>query len=381
MTYIPGLEGVVAARTRLSYVDGQAGELFIGGFPVEVLAPHATFEEAAHLLWHDRLPDAGELRALHDRFVAARALPGEVVDLLRAAAARNASVIDALRMAAAALSLDDPDPQHNDPVNNLRRAESLCARFPVVVAAYWRIRQGLAPVDPRADLDHAANCLYMLNGTAPDGEAARALETYFVTVIDHGMNASTFTARVITSTQSDLYSAITGAIGALKGPAHGGAPGPALDMVFEIGQLDKAEANIRGRLERGERLMGFGHRVYKVRDPRADVLAAAADRLFERAGDRALYDMARGVEAVALRLLEEYKPGRKLQTNVEYYTAMVLHGVGLPTELFTPMFAIGRAGGWTAHCLEQWSDNRLIRPSSDYLGVKDRAWVPIDQRG
>ncbi len=381
MAYIPGLEGVVAARTRLSRVDGQAGELTLAGFPVEVLAPRASFEEALHLLWHDRLPSADELAGLRARLAAARPLPDATLALLRAAATREAPVIDALRMAASTLSLDDPDPLDDSLAGAPRRAELLCARFPVIVAIYWNLRRGSAPVEPRPELGHAANYLYMLSGQVPAPDAARALETYLVTVIDHGMNASTFTARVIMSTQSDLYSALTGAIGALKGPAHGGAPGPALDMVFEIGSPERAEAAIRARLERGERLMGFGHRVYKVRDPRADVLAAAAEALFARTGDRELYDLARSVEAIALRLLEEHKPGRHLQTNVEFYTALVLHGVGLTSELFTPTFAVGRAGGWTAHCLEQLGDNRLIRPSSEYTGVTDRTWVPVEERG
>lgn len=381
MAYIPGLEGVVAARTRLSHVDGQAGELTVAGFPIEELAPRASYEEALHLLWYDRLPDAGELAELRTRLNAARPLPDATMALLRAAAAREAPVIDALRMASGCLSLDDSEPLDDSLATASRRAEVLCARFPVVVAAYWRLRQGAAPVEPRADLGHAGNYLYMLSGQVPDPELARAMETYLITVIDHGMNASTFTARVIMSTQSDLYSAVTGAVGALKGPAHGGAPGPALDMVFEIGSPERAEANIRARLARGERLMGFGHRIYKVRDPRADVLAAAAEQLFARAGDRELYELARAVEATALRLLEEHKPGRHLDTNVEFYTAMLLHGVGLTTELFTPTFAIGRVGGWTAHGLEQLADNRLIRPGSEYTGATGRVWVPLEDRG
>jgi citrate synthase len=204
----------------------------------------------------------------------------------------------------------------------------------------------------------------MLSGEMPDAERTRGLETYLNTVIDHGLNASTFTARVITSTGSDLVSAIVGAIGALKGPLHGGAPGPALEMVFEIGDASRAESMLRRKIEGGDRLMGFGHRVYKVRDPRADVLAVAAERLFTRAGDMKLYRLAREVEATALRLLEEYKPGRRLQTNVEFYTALLLHGLGLDVPLFTPTFAIGRVSGWIGHALEQRSANRLIRPSS-----------------
>jgi citrate synthase len=214
----------------------------------------------------------------------------------------------------------------------------------------------------------------MLSGETPSPERVRGLETYLNTVADHSLNASTFAARVIIATQSDMISAIVGALGALKGPLHGGAPGPALDMVFEIGQADKAEAIMRHKLERGERLMGFGHRIYKVRDPRAEVLSAAAERFYQADGNMALYNLAREVERIAVALLAEYKPGRNLQTNVEFYTALLLHGLGLPTELFTPTFAIGRVGGWTAHCFEQRQAGRLIRPSALYTGVKDRRW-------
>jgi citrate synthase len=230
------------------------------------------------------------------------------------------------------------------------------------------------PIAPRNDLSHAANYLYMLDGQAPSEERVRALETYLNTVVDHGLNASTFTARVITSTGSDLVSAIVGALGALKGPLHGGAPGPALDMVFEIGDAARAEVVLRRKIEAGEKLMGFGHRVYKVRDPRADVLAAAAERLYARDGDMRLYTLAREVEKTAIRLLEEYKPGRRLQTNVEFYTALLLHGLGLETPLFTPTFAISRVAGWIAHCLEQKKANRLIRPQSVYVGPRGLIW-------
>jgi citrate synthase len=210
-----------------------------------------------------------------------------------------------------------------------------------------------------------------LFGAEPSAERARALETYLNTVCDHGLNASTFAARVIVSTRSDLISAVTGAVGALKGPLHGGAPGPALDMVFEIGTPERAETVIRAKLDRGERLMGFGHRVYRVRDPRADVLAHAAEHFYTSGGDRGLYDLARSVESTALRLLRERKPERRLDTNVEFYTALLLHGLGLPPELFTPTFAVGRVLGWSAHCLEQLRDGRLIRPQSAYIGPTD----------
>src|SRR5262249_28755029 len=211
-------------------------------------------------------------------------------------------------------------------------------------------------------------------GVVPDDERVRGLETYLNTVVDHGLNASTFTCRVITSTGSDLVSAVVGALGALKGPLHGGAPGPALEMVFEIGDATRAEDVLRHKIESGERLMGFGHRVYKVRDPRADVLAAAAERLYTRAGDMRLYRLSREVEATAIRLLEEYKPGRRLQTNVEYYTALLLHGLGLDVPLFTPTFAISRVSGWIAHAFEQRAANRLIRPKSEDIGPRGRVW-------
>ncbi len=208
----------------------------------------------------------------------------------------------------------------------------------------------------------------------------RALETYLNTVADHGLNASTFAARVIISTHSDVVSAVVGALGALKGPLHGGAPGPALDVVFEIGESERAEPVLREKLGRGERLMGFGHRVYKVRDPRADVLASAAELLYTTDGDEGLYGLALEVERTAVALLAEHRPERNLQTNVEFYTALLLHGLDLPTELFTPTFAIGRVAGWTAHCFEQRERGRLIRPQSEYVGERGRRWVPIEER-
>jgi citrate synthase len=370
-----GLEGVVAATTRLSSVDGEAGILLLAGFPVEEIAPRATFEEMVHLLWSGELPDAAELKDLEHRLAARRELPAAVLDLLRSAAQKRVPVMDALRMGADALSLADgvgKDAQED--------AATLVAAFPSIVAAYWRLLQGQEPVAPRTDLGHTANYLFMLTGEEPAAERVRGLETYLNTVTDHGLNASTFTARVIVSTRSDLVSAITGAVGALKGPLHGGAPGPALDMVFEIGSSERAEAVLREKLDRGERLMGFGHRVYRVRDPRADVLAAAAERFYRHGGDEGLYDLARSVEATALRLLRERKPDRRLDTNVEFYTALLLHGLDLPVELFTPTFAVGRVAGWTGHALEQLATGRLIRPQSEYVGDRGRRWAPIERR-
>ncbi len=368
-----GLDGVVAAETRLSAVDGEAGELVIAGLPVEELASQATFEEVVYLLWHDALPRSGELASFREELAARRALPGATLGLLRAAAAEWVPAMNALRMAAGTVSLGRVD----DPLDE---ALALVARMPAIVAAYWRLVNGDEPVAPDPALGHAANYLYMLAGEEPGAESVRALETYLNAVSDHGMNASTFAARVIVSTRSDVVSAVVGAIGALKGPLHGGAPGPALDVVFEIGEASRAEAVLREKLGRGERLMGFGHRIYRVRDPRADVLASAAERLYATEADEELYELALEVEKAALRMLAEHRPGRNLQTNVEFYTALLLHGLVMPVELFTPTFAVARVAGWTAHCFEQMALDRIIRPQSAYAGSRDGRWVPLEER-
>lgn len=373
-TFAPGLENVVAARTRLSEVEGERGELIIAGFPLEEIAPRASFEEMVYLLWHDALPDVEALAEFRRALLAERTLAPVTRKVLEVAAARNAPPMDALRMAAGTLEI------HEYEGDLLRQGVAVLARLPIIVAAYQRLLEHQSPVEPRDDLDHAANYLYMLWGRAPDATQSRSLETYLNTVVDHGLNASTFTARVIISTGSDLVSAVVGAIGALKGPLHGGAPGPALEMVFDIGDAIRAEAYIRGKLERKERLMGFGHRVYRARDPRVDVLSAAADTLYRNEGDLQLYALAKSVEQTALRLLADYHPKRKLRTNVEFYTALLLHGLGLAAPLFTPTFTIGRAAGWIAHAVEQKQQNRLIRPQSEYLGSRDRKWEKIEDR-
>ena len=373
-TYRPGLEGIVAAETTLSSVDGQKGELIIGGFPLEELAANASFEEICCLLWYGDLPDAKTLNAFKSSMASYRELPAATYSLLEQAAKHRVLPMDALRMAAGTFDLDLSGE------DNMARAKAITARIPPAIATYWRFLNDEDPIPPRMDLGRSSNYLYMLTGSEPGPATIRGLETYLNTVSDHGLNASTFAARVIIATESDMVSAVTGAIGALKGPLHGGAPGPALDMVFEIGQADRAEEYIRAKLGRGERLMGFGHRVYKVRDPRADVLAHAAEAMYQAEGDMALYDLAKDVEATALRLLEEAKPGRNLKTNVEFFTALLLHGIGLPTDLFTPTFAAGRVAGWIGHTFEQQRSGRLIRPDSVYIGPTGRRWVPLGER-
>jgi citrate synthase len=367
------LDGVVAAQTRLSHVDGQAGRLIICGYELGELAGRVTFEEAAHLLWCGALPSRDELATLRREMSGLRALPDETMRVLRAAA--RTLPIDALRMASATLSLDLPNPDDIAREADLRAAKLLTARFPTVVAAHARLSAGKEPIAPRTDLSLAANFLYMVHGKEPDPSAARAVDTYWVTVIDHGMNASTFTARVIASTRSDMVSAVTGAIGALKGPLHGGAPGPVLDMLKHIKSADRTEGWVRNELAAGRRIMGFGHRVYKVRDPRAAVLSEAADALASAGKDalanRQLFDLARSAEQTILKVLDDVKPGRNLRTNVEFYTALVLQAVGLEPKSFVATFACGRVAGWCAHVIEQHAEDHLIRPQSEYVGPRD----------
>ncbi|MGC2333826.1 MAG: citrate synthase/methylcitrate synthase [Candidatus Acidiferrales bacterium] len=362
-----GLDGVVAARTRLSRVDGQNGVLIVGGYEIEDLAGHVGFEGAAHLLWRGHLPDRVELAKLSAEMAELRELPALTLEVLREA--KSAPPIDALRMASATLSLGLANPDAITPEADMAAAMRLTACFPTVVAAHARIGKGLDPIPPRKDLPLAANFLYMVHGKEPDPAAAQALDTYWVTVMDHGMNASTFTARVIASTRSDLVSAVTGALGALKGPLHGGAPGPVLDMLLEIRTADRAEAWLRNELAQGRRIMGFGHRIYKVRDPRAEVLSRVAERMGKaQLENRQLYELARQVETTALRVLAEVKPGRNLRTNVEFYTALVLQALGLDPKQFVAMFACGRTAGWCAHVIEQHAEDHLIRPQSEYIG-------------
>lgn len=372
--FVPGLANVVAAQTRLSSVNGLEGELIIAGFPLQEIASQATFEEMVYLLWNDALPTAAELNEFRQALATQRLLPNATVEVLREAIEYQLPPMDALLVGASTLSLDlaTSDAHH--------QAIAVLARFPMIVATYARLLNAQNIPALRDDLDHAANYLYMFFGEVPQPEQVRGLETYLNTVVDHGLNASTFTARVITSTGSDLVSAVVGAIGALKGPLHGGAPGPALDMVFEIGEAAQAETIIREKLARRERLMGFGHRVYRTRDPRAEVLSVAAEEMFRQSGDMTLYTLARAVENVAVGLLAERYPDRNLQTNVEFYTALLLHGLGLSTDLFTPTFAISRVAGWIAHIFEQKRQTRIIRPESQYVGPRDRRWIPLEQR-
>src|SRR5262245_655653 len=357
-TFQPGLEDVVVAESSLSLVDGEGGRLIVRGFAIEDLAS-LRFEEVCGLLWSGSLPAAGESEALRRGLGAGRAAAFKglhrVLPLLDAADA-----MDALRACAASLSA------RAEPADETRHR--LAGALAVFTAAWHRRRSGLAPVAPDPDGSHADDWLRMLRGTPAPAALVRGLDTYLVTVAEHGMNASTFTARVVASTRSDAVSATVAALGSLKGPLHGGAPGPVLDMLDAIGSAEAAPEWLRRELASGRRIMGLGHRVYRVRDPRAAVLEAAVAEL-ERAGVRSRYlALARAVERAAVAALDERRPGRRLRANVEFYTAVLLDALGVPRELFTPLFAVGRVAGWLAHVDEETAVARLIRPSLRYVG-------------
>lgn len=369
-----GLEGIVVGETQIAQINGEAGSLAIRGYPIAELARNATYEETVFLLLYGRLPTASELTEFRNTIASRREISDQVQAVIKQAAQEGKSAMDALRMGIASANLGD------DRDRRTSVAIRLIAVSPTIVATYWRYRHGKNPVAPRQDLSHAANYLYMLDGDPPSDARVAGVETYLNTVADHGLNASTFTARVVVSTEADLVSAGTAAVGALKGPLHGGAPGPVLETLRKVNETGNPAVYIRDKLEQGERLMGFGHRVYRTRDPRAAVLEDAAREFYAGSGDTDFFETAREFEAIAVDLLAEHSPDRRLETNVEFYTAVLLAGVGIPKELFTTTFAIARVGGWMAHALEQLDDNRLIRPTARYIGDADRSWTPLAER-
>ncbi len=358
-----GLQGVVAAQTAKSQVLGEVGTLLYAGYSIRDLAQAATFEDVVYLLWSGELPTPEERAALARRLAEQRALPSVVVEVLRALPA-DTLPMDALRTAVSALGAVYPPAAQT----TLDGATALLARMPGMVAAFHRLRQGLEPLAPSDDASFARDYLYQLTGQWPSAAQARALDVYLLLTADHGLNASTFTARIVASTLSDLASGVVAGIGALKGPLHGGAPAEVVKMLDEIGTADNAETWLKAALARGERIMGFGHRVYRAEDPRAVALGELAATV----GTPERYALAQATERYALPLLEAHRPGRKLNTNVEFYSAVVMEGVGLPADLFTPTFAVSRTAGWTAHILEQVADNRIIRPDAEYVGPPER---------
>jgi len=368
-SYVPGLEGVIAAQTAISMVDGANGRLVYQGYVIADLAEDMSFEEVAFLLWKGRLPTRAELDALTLELAGSRALT-QAATIALDALPKDTDPMDVLRSVVSVQGVE-----HKLEKPSIPLAIHATASFPTILAMFHRRQLGLEPVKPRADLGHAANYLYMLNGKESSPELVRALNTYFVLLADHGMNASTFTARVIASTDSDLASCLVGAIGALKGPAHGGAPSAVMDQLEEIGTADKAERWMREARKQKVRFMGFGHRVYRTYDPRAKILKAMCERLNPK-----FYELASKVEETALMILHEEHPERPQATNVEFYSAGVLQAIGLPKEYFPPTFAVSRVAGWSAHVLEQSANNRLIRPQSEYIGPEPRKPVPLAER-
>lgn len=367
-----GLEGVVATQTFLSSIDGHGGRLFYRGFDIHDLARNASFTETLRLLWTGELPTGDELRAFDAELSAERALDESVMAILRRLPA-TAAPMSALRTCVSSAGSFDPEAEDGSAEANHRKAIRLVAKTPTIIAAFQRLRQGKEPIAPDPGLPHAANFLHMLDGEEPDELAARALDKTLLLYLDHGLNASTFTCRVIAATLSDMYSAITGGIGALKGSLHGGANAKAMEMLLEIGELDRLDGFLEEALRRKQKIMGFGHRVYRVEDPRATHLREMSRDLCERTGQTKWYEMSYRLE----QLLMEKKG---LYPNVDFYCASVYYALGLPTDLYTPLFAVGRVGGWTAHVMEQLADNRLIRPRAEYVGEANCPWVPLEDR-
>ncbi|WP_049986530.1 citrate synthase [Halobellus rufus] len=372
-----GLEGVLLSESELSYIDGDAGKLLYRGYSIEDLAREASYEEVVYLLWHGELPDAEELADFASWMAERRAIDDEVLDIVRNLAEADEVPMAAMRTIVSALSAYDEDADHEDVTDldvNLRMACRITAKLPTALAAFERIRNGDDPIEPDEDLDHAANFLYMLNGEVPDDVLAETFDMALVLHVDHGLNASTFSAMVTASTLSDLHSAVTSAVGTLAGSLHGGANANVMRMLKEVDESDADPAEwVEQALEEGRRIPGFGHRVYSVKDPRAKILGEKSKSLAEAAGETKWYDYSVAIE--------EYITEEKgLAPNVDFYSASTYYQMGIPLDLYTPIFAVSRVAGWIAHVLEQYEDNRLIRPRARYVGPMDLTFPSIDER-
>jgi citrate synthase len=373
-TVVKGLEGVVAANSGICWIDGYAGVLAYRGIDIHELAEQSTFEETAYLLWHGHLPDRAELDEFTRKLTDARRLPSEIYDLFQSIP-NTATPMEALRTAVSALSFYDPAESAVDHDSNVRKAFALTAQMAMLVAAFDRIRKGKSIVQPDPSLSHAANFLWMLHGTRPIPAATGAFDMALILHADHELNASTFAARVIAGTMADMHSAITGAIGALKGPLHGGANEEVMKMLFEIGKTggDPVEY-VKALLAQKKKVFGFGHRVYRTEDPRATHLRRMSEQLSRDSGNTKWFDMSRRIE-------EFVKVEKKLNANVDFYSASTYTTLGIDLDLFTPIFAVSRIAGWAAHVIEQLDDNRLIRPRAEYTGPEYPVkYVPIEQR-
>ncbi|NBC18587.1 MAG: citrate synthase [Bacteroidetes bacterium] len=368
-----GLEGVVALDSELSDIDGQKGQLLYRGYDIRDLAENTTFEEVAHLLWKGHLPTRAELDALHEQLQAERALPATTLEMLKQVP-DDANPMAVLRTIVSALAFVDDEADEMSPEANYRKALRIASRMPTILAAYDRLRKGQDPMAPLANVSTAYDFLYMLNGEEPGEAAERTFDACLVLHAEHGLNASTFTGRVIGSTLSDMYSAIPGAIGALKGPLHGGANIEVRKMLMEIDASGQSPAAyVKQKLANKERVMGFGHRVYKVLDPRATILSDMLEELSREKGEMQWYDISH-------EIMETMEAEKGLAANVDFFSASIYHMLGIDIDLYTPIFALSRVTGWTAHLLEQWSDNRLIRPRAEYVGPRNLTATPIDER-
>jgi citrate synthase len=367
-----GLRGVAAASSSVSDVDGEKGELIYQGYNIHDLAQHSTFEEVAFLLWHKRLPQRAELEELQRALAVHYALPEEIVDLIRTFP-RDADPIDVLRTAVSALEFYDPTARDLSRAASLKTAIKLTAQFPALVAASERLRRGLEPVKPNPEHNIATNFLYLLRGELPNAHEAHIFDVCLILHADHELNASTFSARVIAGTLATIYAGVTGAISALSGPLHGGANTNVMKTLLEIGELENVESFIKQALAEKRKIMGFGHAVYRTEDPRATHLRQFSKELGERAGDTRWYEMS-------LKIEEVMKREKGLNANVDFFSASAYYSMGIPLDLYTPIFAVSRISGWTAHILEQYADNKLIRPRAEYIGARDVPYVPIEER-
>ena len=370
-----GLEDIVATSSSICFIDGDSGILAYRGYDIHDLAPKATFEEVCYLLWHGRLPTRAQLGDLQSQFAEARPLPDGVIRLLRQLPPSEA--MDTLRTAASALAHYDRDAANNSPDANYRKAVRLTAQMGSLVAAIGRLERNQGPIDPDPVMGFAANFLYQLGGTRPDALAVRAMDCALVLHADHELNASTFAARVAAATLTDIHSAIVAGIGALKGPLHGGANAEVMKMLLDFGATaspERVETTIREKLAKKEKIPGFGHRVYKTMDPRAVHLRQLSKDLGKRSGQTHWVEMSERIEALV-------KTEKKLNPNVDFYSASMYYALGIPVSLYTPIFAVSRTSGWTAHVLEQFANNRLIRPRAEYTGpAVPQPWVPLEQR-
>ncbi len=370
-----GLANTIAAESEMSFIDGQKGILEYVGIDIDALARNSTFEETVYLLWQRRLPKAADQKAFKKSIRAEYGLPEPMWGFIRAIPV-EAGPMHALRTMASALALHDPEADRQTPDANMRKGIRLLARTPTLIANFDRHRNGREFIKPDPDLDIAEGFLTMLNGSRPTETMARALDVCLILHADHGFNASTFAALVTISTLSDLYSAVTTAIGTLKGPLHGGANEVVMQMLDEIGDVKNAEAYIRGKLERKEKVMGFGHRVYKAYDPRASYLKTFSRQLAEDTGNQKLYELSARIDAI----MHDAVAAKGIHPNVDFYSATTYYSIGLAVDLFTPIFAMSRIAGWVGHCMEQLADNKLIRPSCEYVGPHGRPYVPISGR-